>query len=274
MDRIKSKMKKLKEILREMESAVVAYSGGVDSTFLLKVARDELGKKIVCATALSEVYIGDNDREVKKLLKELEVRQVKFQIKFLGMKDFFTNPPDRCYFCKKKIFSELKKIAKQERMDYIIDGTNYDDLSEFRPGRKAIEELGIRTPLAEAGLDKKDIRLLSYQLGLFTWDQPSSTCLATRIPCGEEIDLRKLRMIKEGESFIKELGIRDLRLRHHRGDIAKIELAESEARRLISPAIREKIITGLKTIGYIQVIFVLKNNFALVRTDAGGGLDK
>ena len=255
----RNKLNKLRKLLKDMGSVIVACSGGIDSSFLLKVARDELGEGTISATALSEVYIKDDYKLVEKLVEKLGVRQVDFRPGLLEMKDFFTNPLGRCYFCKKKIFSELKDIAAKAGIDYVIDGTNQDDILEFRPGRKAIEELGIRIPLVEAGFNKKDIRLLSQKMGLPGWNRPSSTCLATRIPCGEEINLKKLKMIEQGEKFIKALGLREIRLRHHQGDIARLELSQRDAKRLLmNSALRTRMEAKLKRIGYQQVSINVK----------------
>ncbi|MEA3328482.1 MAG: ATP-dependent sacrificial sulfur transferase LarE [Candidatus Omnitrophota bacterium] len=258
MDRIEQKINKLRKLLKGMGSVVVACSGGIDSSFLLKVAGDELGEGAVSATALSEVYIKDDYRLVKKLVRRLGVRQIDFRINLLGTKDFFSNSSNRCYFCKKEMFGELRKIAKAEKVNYIVDGTNQDDILEFRPGRKAIKELGIMTPLVEAGFNKKDIRLLSRKMGLSGWERPSSTCLATRVPCGEEINLRKLKMIEQGERFIKGLISEDLRLRHCQGDIAGIEVSRSDAKRLMNPRLKNRVEARLKKIGYNQISINVK----------------
>ncbi|MEA3560609.1 MAG: ATP-dependent sacrificial sulfur transferase LarE [Candidatus Omnitrophota bacterium] len=255
MDRIERKLNKLRKILKSMGSAVVACSGGADSAFLLKIARDELGKRVISATAFCEVYIKDDYKLTKKLAGKLKVRQIDFKINLLKIRDFFNNSLNRCYFCKKEMFKELKKIARREGMDYVLDGTNQDDILEFRPGRRALKELDVRSPLVEAGLNKKNIRSLSHEMGLLTWNKASSTCLATRIPHGERVSLKKLRMIEKGERFIKNLDISDFRLRHQQGDIARIEVNQSDGRRLVKPKLRSGIEKGLKKIGYLAVFF-------------------
>lgn len=249
------KLDNLRKILRGMKSVLVAYSGGADSSFLIKLASDELGKKAVVATALSEVYIQDDYKRAKRLVKELKIRHLVFRLNLLRIKDFAANPEDRCYLCKKKMLGELNKIARSEKIDWVIDGTNSDDEIEFRPGRQAAKELGVRSPLAEAGFKKEEIRYLSHKLGLFTWDQPSSTCLATRLPYGEEITADKLKMIEQGERFIKRLGIKDLRLRWLQGAIARVELSENDRKKLTRPAPKQEVVTRLKKIGYRDVTF-------------------
>ncbi len=252
---VEEKLKNLRKILKGMGSVLVAYSGGTDSSFLVKVANDELGKKVVAATALTEVCIEDDYKRARRFLKELRIRHLVFRIKLLKVKKFLSNPLNRCYFCKKKMLGELKKIARSEKIDWIIEGTNSDDEIEFRPGRQAVRELGVRSPLAEAGFKKEDIRCLSRRMGLFTWDQPSSTCLATRVPFGEKITPDKLKMIGEGERFIKDLGVRDLRLRCIQGSIARIEISEDDRKKLTRPAVRTKIADRLKRIGYREISF-------------------
>ena len=250
------KLDNLRKILRDMKSVLVAYSGGVDSSFLIKLASDELGKKAVAATAVSEVYLEDDYKRAKRLVKELGIRHLVFRVKVLRVKSFTDNGKDRCYLCKKKIFGELNKIACLKRIDWVIDGTNLDDEIEFRPGRQAARELGVRSPLDEAGFKKEEIRYLSRKMGLFTWDQPTSTCLATRLFYGEKITLDKLKMIRRGERFIKKgLGIKDLRLRWLKGGIAGIELTEDDRKKLAAPALKQKVVTRLKKIGYLDVTF-------------------
>ncbi len=249
------KLDNLRKILRDMKSVLVAYSGGADSSFLIKLANDELGKKAVAATALSEVYIQDDYERAKRLVKELKIRHLVFRLNLLRIKDFVANPEDRCYLCKKKMLGELNKISRSEKIDWVIDGTNSDDEIEFRPGRQAAKELGVRSPLAEAGFKKEEIRYFSHKMGLFTWDQPTSTCLATRLPYGEEITLVKLKMIEQGERFIKRLGIKDLRLRWLQGAIARIELSEDDRKKLTRPALKQEVVTRLKKIGYRDVTF-------------------
>ena len=254
------KLDNLRKILRSMKSVLVAYSGGVDSSFLIKLASDELGKKAVAATAVSEVYIEDDYKRAKRLVKELRIKHLVFRLNLLKIKGFAANPEDRCYLCKKKMLGELNKIARLEKIDWIIDGTNSDDEIEFRPGRQAAKELGVRSPLAEAGFKKEEIRYFSRRIGLFTWDQPTSTCLATRLSYGEKITLDKLKMIEQGERFIKRLGVKDLRLRWRKGEIARIELTEDDRKKLTAPALKQEVVTGLKRIGYQDVTFGLRRD--------------
>lgn len=251
----KEKLNNLRKILKGMGSVLVAYSGGTDSSFLVKVASDELGEKAVAATALTEVCIEDDYKRAGRFLGELGIRHIVFRLQLLKVKKFLSNPLNRCYFCKKKMLGELKKIARSEKINRVIEGTNSDDEIEFRPGRQAVRELGVRSPLAEAGFKKEDIRYLSRRMGLFTWDEPSSTCLATRVPFGEKITPDKLKMIEEGERFIKDLGVRDLRLRCVQGSIARIEITEDDRKKLTRPAVRAKIADRLKKIGYLDVSF-------------------
>jgi len=249
MDR---KLKGLEKNLKKMGSVLIAFSGGVDSTFLLKVASDVLGDRVMALTSSSPIHFTFELKEAKDLARQLEVKHLIAHSRECGNEDFIKNTADRCYFCKKELFKELKRIASKNNLRFAIDGSNYDDFRSFRPGKKALRELGIRSPLAEAGLRKKEIREISKKLSLPTWNRPSQTCLATRIPYGERITRKKLERIEKGEEFLKSLGLKEVRLRDH-GNIVRIEVSPKEIRILVKGNVRKKVINRLKKLGYVYI---------------------
>lgn len=251
------KYEKLITILCKMEKVLVAFSGGVDSTFLLKVAHDVLGENVLAVIASSETYPQREEKEALRLAKELNVRFRVIHTHELENPDFVNNPPQRCYFCKKELFSRLKHIAESEAIPYILDGSNYEDISDFRPGAKAAEEIGVRSPLKEVRLVKNEIRQLSWKLGLSTWEKPSFACLSSRFPYYTEIDVKSLRQIDQAEDYLRELGFSQFRVRHH-GQIARIEIAPNEFPTIIKKGIREKIIRNFKRFGYVYITFDLE----------------
>ena len=266
------KLQDLKEILAGMQSVLVAYSGGADSTLLLKIAKDTLGEKVLAVTAKSPTYPSEEIKAAKEMARRLGVRHLMIETEELTDPDFSSNPPDRCYHCKQELFCKLGAIAKEHNLNYVLDGSNYDDLSDFRPGMKAAQELGVRSPLEEAMLTKEDIRKFSKELGLPTWDKPSFACLASRFPYGTMITEEVLVKLDKAERFIRGLKIPQVRVRHH-GHLARIEVLREDISVLLQK--RDEIVRTFKDLGYTYVTVDLQGyrtgsmNEALERSDAG-----
>ena len=255
MDR--KKINKLKKILKDMGSLIIAFSGGVDSSFLLKVAENVLGKNVIAVTAKSLTYPRREFEDAKRIARSLNCRQIIIDSNELKIKEFRNNSKNRCYFCKKELFLKLISIKNKYKFNFVVDGTNYDDLNTFRPGLKALKELGIRSPLAEAGLTKEEIRKYSKILNLSTWNKPAFSCLSSRFPYGEEISELKLKKIGKAESFLHSLGFRQVRVRYHY-PIARIEIEKEEIPKILQSNIRQKMIKQLKKIGFEYITLDLE----------------
>lgn len=242
------KLGSLISILNGMESAVIAYSGGVDSTFLLKAATLS-GMKILAVTGYSPTMPEHDFLNAKEMAQGMGVDHMIIETFELDSDDFSKNPPDRCFHCKNELFGKLKLMAESEGYKFVLDGSNLDDLDDYRPGRKAAAKHGIRSPLIEAGLTKDDIRRLSFELGLQTWNKPSSPCLSSRFPYGETITIEALKQVEAAEEFLRSLGFKELRVRHHK-DIARIEIREEDIQKMLDPEIRRTVSGKLKALGY------------------------
>ena len=251
------KLTLLKKYLLELGTAAVAFSGGVDSTFLLKTAHDVLGDGCIAVTAYSEYFPEWESEEAKAFCEKEGIRQILVKTREMEDEEFCKNPKNRCYICKKALFGELQKIARKEGMNEIIEGSNMDDLGDYRPGLQAIRELGIKSPLRECGLTKSEIRSLSREMTLPTWKKPSYACLASRFAYGERITKEKLIMVEKSEKLLMELGFEQMRVRMH-GQMARIEVPENDISRLVQPDIRKRITEELKGYGFSYVTMDLQ----------------
>lgn len=246
------KKKRLIAILKAYESLVVAFSGGVDSTFLLAATQEALGDRVTAVTADSPIHSRREIREALETAKALGVKHIVVPFAEMTAPGFAANPPDRCYSCKQIIFSEIIRIAASMGVERVAHGVNLDDMGDYRPGLKAAEEMGVVAPLADAGLSKADIRALSRRMGLATWNKPSMACLASRIPYGRPITPGVLKMVEAAEEILQGLGFSGCRVRHH-GDVARIEMAVRDVSRAARSAVRSQILKGLKDIGFTHV---------------------
>jgi len=245
----RDKLNILKLNIEKMGRIAIAFSGGVDSTFLLKVAHDVLGDNVIAVTARSSTFPEREFREASNFARELGVKHTVIISEELDIEGFSDNPLNRCYFCKHELFSKIKKIASEYGIKYIADGSNIDDLDDYRPGMKALHELGVVSPLKEAGLTKEDIRCISREMGLHTWDKPAFACLSSRFPYGEKITREKLNMVDQAEQYLLDLGFRQIRVRHH-DDIARIEIAPGERSKFFDEKLMDQVYEAFKLIGF------------------------
>lgn len=254
---LRAKEHHLHGILADLESVIVAFSGGVDSAYLAVAANTVLGPRAFAITADSPSYPDNHRRMAQAVAQQFRLQHEVVHTAELERPEYRANPANRCYFCKQELYTTLTRVARARGIGAIADGSNADDRGDYRPGRQAAREHGIVSPLDQADLTKDEIRLLAREAGVPTWDEPASACLSSRIPYGSEVTSDKLRMIERAEAVLREAGFRVCRVRHH-DTIARLEIARSEMARALDPAIAEQVVRELKAIGYEHVTLDLQ----------------
>jgi uncharacterized protein len=255
-DALAAKLELLQKNLTDMEAVLVAYSGGVDSSLLLKVA-SMTPARVLAVTAASPTYPQVEIDAATRLAQELGLQHLVINTNEMEDSAFTANPPERCHHCKKELFAKLQELAREYGLKVIVDGANADDSGDFRPGSRAAREFGVRSPLQEVGLTKEEIRQLARHLNLPNWDKPSMACLSSRIPYGQAITPEKLEQVAAAEAFLRQLGLREIRVRHH-GAIARLEVNPTAFALLIDANVREKLVNRLHELGFTYITLDLE----------------
>ncbi|MEH1793065.1 MULTISPECIES: ATP-dependent sacrificial sulfur transferase LarE [unclassified Nostoc] len=251
------KFEQLKALFQEMEQALIAYSGGVDSTLVAKIAYDALGDRALAVTAVSPSLLPEELEDAKIQAATIGIPHQIVQTHEMENPNYTSNPVNRCYFCKSELHDTLKPLALQLGYPYVVDGVNADDLHDYRPGIQAAKERGARSPLAEVGVTKVEVRQLSQQLGLPWWDKPAQPCLSSRFPYGEEITVAKLQRVGRGEIFLRKLGWQNLRVRSE-GDTARIELSPEQIKDFVLTTDLQKVVSAFQDFGFLYVTLDLE----------------
>jgi len=258
-EELKSKYDELRRTIAEMKRVVIGFSGGVDSTLLLKVAVETLGStNALAVVGRSDTYPEREYAEALRIAGEIGATVMEVETKETDVIKFKENPPDRCYFCKTELFTELRAIADENGVEWILDGTHADDAGDFRPGMRAVQERGVRSPLLEAGMGKRDIRELSKYFDLSTAEKPSFACLSSRFPYGMKIDRERLKAIDDAENFMYDLGFRVVRVRHHDEKTARIEVGKDDLMKLMDESVRAAVVQKMRDCGFIYVTLDLE----------------